>query len=196
MTLSLDLKRTALVVVDVQDGIILRDGVTPNSGEQVIARNNELAAALKNTDAHIVLVRVNNSGSEGFNPVTDAPFVPAQAMPAEGAHLTLDIAEDADAKNVTVVDKHNWGAFYGTDLDVQLRRRGIDTVILTGIATSIGVDTTAREGAQLGYNLVLVPEAMTDLTQQGHDASVDVIFPRLGKVRTVAETLAAIEAAK
>lgn len=79
---------------------------------------------------------------------------------------------------------------------MQLRRRGIDTIILTGIATSIGVDTTAREAAQHGYNLVFVPEAMTDRTDQGHNASVEVIFPRLGKVRTIAEVLAAIEVAK
>ncbi len=110
--------------------------------------------------------------------------------------MSLDIATDETAENVIVVNKHNWGAFYGTDLDVQLRRRGIDTIILTGIATSIGVDTTAREAAQRGYNLVFVPEAMTDRTVQGHDASVEVIFPRLGKIRTVAEVKTAITEAK
>lgn len=131
-----------------------------------------------------------------MNPVTDAPHQVAKPLPDAATRLAMDIAADETATNVTVVNKHNWGAFYGTDLDVQLRRRGIDTIILTGIATSIGVDTTAREAAQHGYNLVLVPEAMTDRTDQGHNASVEVIFPRLGKVRTIAEVLAAIEVAK
>lgn len=196
MALDFDLARTALVVIDVQDGIIRNGVTTPNDGETVIARNNELAAVLKNTSAQIVLVRVKNDGTEGMNPVTDAPHQVAKPLPDAATRLAMDIATDETATNVTVVNKHNWGAFYGTDLDVQLRRRGIDTIILTGIATSIGVDTTAREAAQHGYNLVFVPEAMTDRTDQGHNASVDVIFPRLGKVRTIAEVLVAIEVAK
>lgn len=196
MDLALDLARTALVVIDVQDGIAFKGEATPNTPEQLVARNNELASAMKNTAAQIVLVRVKNDGAEGFNPVTDAPYTPAQLMSAEATRLSLDIATDETAENVIVVNKHNWGAFYGTDLDVQLRRRGIDTIILTGIATSIGVDTTAREAAQRGYNLVFVPEAMTDRTVQGHDASVEVIFPRLGKIRTVAEVKTAITEAK
>ena len=180
MDLTFDLARTALVVIDVQDGIAFSGASTPNTPEQLVARNNELAAVLKNTAAQIVLVRVKNDGAEGFNPVTDAPSTPAQPMSAEATRLSLDIATDETVENV----------------DVQLRRRGIDTIILTGIATSIGVDTTAREAAQRGYNLVFIPEAMTDRTEQGHNASVDVIFPRLGKIRTVAEVKTAIAEAK
>lgn len=196
MDLALDLARTALVVIDVQDGIAFKGEATSNTPEQLVARNNELASAMKNTAAQIVLVRVKNDGAEGFNPVTDAPYTPARPLSTEATRLSLDIATDETAENVIVVNKHNWGAFYGTDLDVQLRRRSIDTIILTGIATSIGVDTTAREAAQRGYNLVFVPEAMTDRTVQGHDASVEVIFPRLGKIRTVAEVKTAITEAK
>ncbi|MFO9690741.1 hypothetical protein ABMD20_10345 [Weissella confusa] len=87
MDLTFDLARTALVVIDVQDGIAFSGAATPNTPEQLVARNNELAAVLKNTAAQIVLVRVKNDGAEGFNPVTDAPSTPAQPMSAEATRL-------------------------------------------------------------------------------------------------------------
>ncbi|TYC49046.1 isochorismatase family protein [Weissella muntiaci] len=194
--LTIDLKTTAVVVIDLQKGIAEREGLAPLSGWDVIERNNELLASLKNTDALITLVRVKNQGTEGFFPVTDNQITSKAPFPVEMTEFSTAIANDADAKNVITVDKHNWGAFYGTDLDVQLRRRGIKTIILTGIATSIGVDTTAREAAQAGYDLILVPDAMTDVNAIAHQSTLDYIFPRLGKVRSLAEVQAAIDQAK
>lgn len=194
--LTLDLKTTALVVIDLQKGIAERTGLAPASGQTIVERNDELLAQLKNTPALIALVRVKNHGGERFSPVTDqAPLGSTKPNQDFTAYSTA-IAADAAANNVIKVNKHNWGAFYGTDLDVQLRRRGIKTVILTGIATSIGVDTTAREAAQAGYDLVLVPEAMADMSAEAHDLTVKHIFPRLGKLRTLAAVEAAIDLAK
>lgn len=189
--LNLDLKKTALVVIDVQAGIAGRPNLAPIDGPTLVDRNNQLADAFVAAKATVVLVRVRNTGREGFNPATDEPTTVASSTPDEFTELALNVKDNQDA-DVVIVDKHNWGAFHGTDLDTQLRRRGIDTIILTGVASSIGVDTTAREGAQAGYNVVFVPEAMTDLTLRGHEFATEVIFPRLGKTRTIADALAVI----
>ena len=89
-----------------------------------------------------------------------------------------------NSNNVHVITKRQWGAFYGTDLDLQLRRRGIDTIALCGISTGIGVDTTAREAFQHGYNQVFVEDAMTASTKEEHDYVCKYIFPRIGQIRT------------
>ncbi|GAK30139.1 isochorismatase [Weissella oryzae SG25] len=194
--LTLDLKTTALVVIDLQKGIAERTGLAPEDGQTIVKRNNELLAQLKNTPALIALIRVKNNGGERFTPATDQVSLGSNQPSQDFTAYSTAIANDVMADNVIKVNKHNWGAFYGTDLDVQLRRRGIKTVILTGIATSIGVDTTAREAAQAGYDLILVPEAMTDMSEEAHDLTVKHIFPRLGKIRTLAAIEAAIDLAK
>ena len=91
-----------------------------------------------------------------------------------------------------VFTKHNWGAFYGTDLDLQLRRRGISTIVLGGIATNIGVESTARQAHERNYQVIFAEDAMTDLTEAGHRHAVDVVFPRIGRVRNVETILAAL----
>ncbi|PES01951.1 isochorismatase, partial [Bacillus anthracis] len=86
--------------------------------------------------------------------------------------------------NEYVVTKRQWGAFFGTDLDIQLRRRGIDTIVLCGIATNIGVESTAREAFQHGYNQIFITDAMTTFSPEEHDMSMHYIFPRIGQLRT------------
>lgn len=86
-----------------------------------------------------------------------------------------------------IVTKQQWGAFYGTDLDLQLRRRGVTQVVLAGIATSIGVESTARSAHEHGYHVTLATDAMTDMSGEAHDNSVRRIFPRLGETGTTDE---------
>ncbi len=88
-----------------------------------------------------------------------------------------------------IISKKQWGAFHGTDLDLQLRRRNLDTLVLCGIASGIGVDTTAREAYQHGYHLIFAIDAMTGFTQAEHEHVRDVIFPRIGRIRTTQEIL-------
>jgi nicotinamidase-related amidase len=92
-----------------------------------------------------------------------------------------------------VVTKRNWSAFYGTDLDLQLRRRGITQVVLTGIATSIGVESTARAAYEHGYNVTLAVDAMADGQEAAHRNSVERIFPRLGETGTTAEIIEVLD---
>ena len=90
------------------------------------------------------------------------------------------------------VTKHQWGAFFGTDLDLQLRRRGIDTIVLCGISTNIGVETTAREAYQHGYNQIFAEDAMSAMSTEEHESSVKHIFPRIGLVRKTDEIVEAV----
>jgi nicotinamidase-related amidase len=91
-----------------------------------------------------------------------------------------------------VVTKRQWGAFYGTELDLELRRRGIRTIVLGGIATNFGVESTARDAYERGYELVFAEDAMAGPTAEAHQFAVTTIFPRIGLVRSSAEVLAAL----
>ena len=92
-----------------------------------------------------------------------------------------------------VVFKRQWGAFYGTDLDLQLRRRGLSTIVLCGIATEAGVESTARDAYERGYELIFASDAMTGLSPEAHANSIERIFPRLGRVRTTTQIIAALQ---
>lgn len=178
--------RTALVAIDLQNGIVGMP-TQPHSGPDVVARTAGLADAFRARGLPVVLVRVS--------------FAPdwADAVPGRTERQARGLAfpEGWD----TVVDelgghpgdirvtKHNWSAFHGTDLDVQLRRRGITQVVLTGIATSIGVESTARDAYAHGYHVTLATDAMADSDPEAHRGSVERIFPRLGESGTTAEVL-------
>jgi nicotinamidase-related amidase len=176
-------EKTALVVIDLQNGIVNRE-CSPYSGAQVVQNASKLMNAFTAKGAFVVLVRVSSvDGKDMLKPNTDSPINPMQ-LP-EGWDVL--IPELANIKNVHVVTKRQWGAFYGTDLDLQLRRRGINTIVLCGISTSIGVDTTAREAFQHGYNQIFVEDAMTAGAQEEHDYVCKYIFPRIGQIRTTEE---------
>ena len=91
-----------------------------------------------------------------------------------------------------MVTKHQPSAFFATDLDVHLRRRGITTVVLCGISTNVGVEATARTGYEHGYNLVFASDAMTARDAELHTMAVTKFFPTIGRVRTTAEIIAAL----
>ncbi|MEU1055790.1 hydrolase [Streptomyces sp. NPDC005876] len=178
--------RTALVVIDLQAGIVAAPTV-PYPAADVVARTVELADAFRARDLPVVLVRVSFAGD-------GADAVPGRTE-AGGAGGTRPagwdavVAELAGHPGDITVTKHNWGAFHGTDLDVQLRRRGVTQIVLTGIATSIGVESTARAAHEHGYHVTLVTDAMSDLDAETHDNSVRRIFPRLGETGGTAELL-------
>lgn len=102
------------------------------------------------------------------------------------------ITELADIPNAYKINKRQWGAFFGTDLDLQLRRRGIETIVLCGISTSIGVDATAREAYQHGYHQIFVEDAMTASTKEEHDYVCNYIFPSIGQIRSSEEVILAL----
>ncbi len=94
-----------------------------------------------------------------------------------------------------VIAKRQWGAFYGTELDLQLRRRGVDTIVLAGISTNVGVESTARDAYERGYEQVFVEDAMSARDAGEHAHTVRAMFPRMGRVRSTADVLAALKVA-
>jgi nicotinamidase-related amidase len=177
--------KTALVVIDLQNSVVALPG-TPLPTSEVVARTVELADAFRKQQLPVILVRVNATADDMLPGRTE--FVrPAGGPPPEGATEIID--ELAGHPEDIVVVKRNWGAFYGTDLDLHLRRRGITQIVLTGVATSIGVESSARAAYEHGYHVTLVSDAMTDLHPDAHQNSIERIFPRLGESGTTAEVL-------
>jgi nicotinamidase-related amidase len=166
----IDPGRTAVVLVDLMTRIVALP-TAPYPGEEVLRRCVALADGLRPGGATVVWVRVERPG------VAEQP---------PGSELSADL--DRHPGDLEVV-KRTVGAFYGTDLDAALRERAIDTLVLGGIATNWGVESTARAAADHGYELVFASDAMTGLDGQAHAFAVEKIFPRLGTVATVAEIL-------
>lgn len=181
----------ALVAIDLQEGLRTAP-TTPHAPAEVIVRTAELARTFRDRGLPVLLVRVTDDGA-GFSPGrTDQGRQRGLARP-EGWDVVVDeLADLGDA----VITKRNPGAFVGTDLDLQLRRRGATQVVLTGISTSGGVEGTARAAHDLGYHVVLVTDAMGDLEQASHHHSVEKIFPRIGETTTTAALRDAFGAAR
>jgi nicotinamidase-related amidase len=178
--------RTALVVIDLQKGVLGID-TSPHTAADVLERSKTLAEAFRAHDLPVVLVRVS-FGADG----ADAPPGRTEAgsrglaRPDGWDELDESLLHEGDI----VVTKRNWGAFHGTDLDVQLRRRGVTQVVLTGVATSAGVESTARAAHEHGYHVTLVTDAMADRSPEIHAHSTELVFPRLGETGTTEEVLA------
>ena len=187
---SLDPTTTALVLIDLQQGIVGMP-VEPHPAELVVANSARMAEAFRAAGAPVFTVRVAPSpdGGDALTTLVDVQRPPRTPTPG-WADIVPEIRRDSDL----LITKKQWGAFYGTDLDLQLRRRRIDTVVLGGIATNMGVESTARAGHEHGYHVVLVEDAMSGLAADDHAFAVTRIFPRLGRVTDTQGVLAALAA--
>lgn len=186
--LQLDPARTALVLIDLQAGIVSL--VPPAIAAAVVGNAAQLAQRFRQLGAAVVLVKVAfPTGPAALKPIADViPALPPAAPPGWADPLPA-LGSGADDIHIT---KRQWGAFYGTDLELQLRRRGIDTLVLGGVATDFGVESTARCAGELGFNQVFAEDAMRALSDEGHRGTVARVFPRLGRVRSTAQVLAAL----
>ncbi|WP_336220863.1 hydrolase [Citrobacter amalonaticus] len=187
--LHLNAKTTALVVIDLQEGILPFAG-GPHSANDVVARAARLAKAFRAKGAPVVMVRVGWSEdyADALKQPVDAP-TPATALPENWWSYPQALGKTDSDLDVT---KRQWGAFYGTDLELQLRRRGIDTIVLCGISTNIGVESTARNAWELGFGLVIAEDACSAASSEQHQNSLTHIFPRIARVRSVDEIVDAL----
>jgi nicotinamidase-related amidase len=188
--LTLDPKTTALVVIDLQIGIVDMPTV-PHAVADVVTRADSIAKRFREHQALVVLVHVDTgpSGELFPRPITDVERPKMTPSPNWSAIVSELGPETGDV----VVTKHQPSAFFGTDLEVQLRRRGMQTIVLCGISTNVGVEATARTGFEHGFNLVFVEDAMAARDADLHATSTAKFFPTIGRVRTTAEVLAAFE---
>ncbi|GBU13154.1 isochorismatase family protein [Enterobacterales bacterium] len=189
--MKLDPKTTALVLIDLQKGILPFAG-GPHSAQQVLDNATDLAERFRQLGSPVVMVRVgwSETFAEALKQEVDVPAkLPEGGLPAVWWEFPEQLKVTDD--DIQVI-KRQWGAFYGTDLDLQLRRRGITTIVLAGISTNIGVESTARNAWEHGYELVIAEDACSAHDNDNHQSSVKNIFPRISRVRSTVEVLAAL----
>jgi nicotinamidase-related amidase len=173
-------RKTALVVIDLQKGLAGRPFVHPF--EEIVRNSARLAAAFREHGLPVVLVNAT-----GLAPGrTEDPARVRGEFPPGFADLLPEL--DAQPSDI-LVTKQRWGAFTGTSLHQSLQERGVTQVVVTGVATQFGVESTARSAHELGYHVVLAIDAMTSGDVASHDHTVERIFPRLGETGTTDEVL-------
>ena len=188
-SLTIDAASTALVLIDLQRGIAGMQ-TTPHVASDVVARAVQLANRFRERSALVVLVHVD-PGPKGIlfpRTLTDVPR-PVPDYPPDWTRIVPELGpRDGDV----VVTKHHPCAFHATDLDLQLRRRAVRTVVLGGISTNVGVEATARAGYELGYDIVFVEDAMAAREADLHTFSITRFFPTIGRVRSTDDVLGAL----
>ncbi|KVL50434.1 isochorismatase family protein [Burkholderia territorii] len=175
--------QTALVVIDLQKGIVALPAA--HAVAPVIEHTRELLDAFRSRGLPVVLVNV-----AGGAPGRTQQQVRLDALPADWTDLLPELNRQPSDH---VVTKKTWGAFTGTGLDAHLKAAGVTQIVLAGIATSIGVESTARQAHELGYNVTLAIDAMTDLNADAHANSVERLFPRLGETGSTQEIIALLD---
>ena len=177
----------ALVVIDLQKGITALPTVHPV--DEIIVRTAQLARAFRKRGLPVVLVNVTDAAPGR----TDAGPRNLSSFPADWTELVPELEQHPDDY---LVSKQRVGAFIGTSLDDYLRQRGATQVFLAGVATSLGVESTARSAHDHGYNVVLVVDAMTDRDPEAHRHSIEKIFPRLGETAKTDDVLKLLQEAR
>jgi nicotinamidase-related amidase len=180
---QLSAKNTALVLIDLQKGV-LGMPVAPYSGAEVYDRSMHLAQRVREAAGLVVHVRVSFSSdlADALRPPVDQPSNFSALPPGWD-----ELAGPVNPSDL-VITKRQWGAFHGTELDLQLRRRGIRCIVLGGIATNIGVESTARSAAEHGYELVIPEDLCSSVSAEMHAFSFKHILPRLART-TIAEAI-------
>jgi nicotinamidase-related amidase len=181
--IALDPKSTALVLIDLQNGILGRT-LAPVSAQNLLERGKPLARRFRAAGAPVVLVNVKPP-LDGPERQDDEPSALPKVLPTGFADLAPGLAAPGDI----LITKSTWGAFFRTDLDAELKRRAVRTIVLSGVATHVGVDTTARQAWELGYEIVIARDVTTSLAVEPHEATMRHIFPRIARI-TDADALA------
>ena len=169
-------RTTALVLIDLQNAVLGRK-LAPISADELVARGKALAAKFRAAGAPVVLVNVVPK-LDGPVRQVDEPTRPPKTLPAGFADLAPGLAGPGDI----LITKSTWGAFFMTDLDSELKNRGVSTIVLGGVATHIGVEATARQAWELGYELVIARDVTTSLAVEPHEGTMRHIFPRIARV--------------
>jgi len=184
--LTLDPKKTALVVIDLQNALMELKAV-PHPVADVVRASRRIAEALRSRGGLVVWVRVDMN--DFLNLPADQPMPKRGPMPPELSEIAPSTGREATD---LVITKRHWGAFAKTALEEELRRRGIDTIVLTGISTNIGVESTLRQGAGLGFAFVVAEDACSGQDEGDHRFAFEKIFPRIARVRTADEVIQAL----
>lgn len=184
MSLTLLDTNTALIVVDLQKGIVGLPLAHPIA--DVIRRTRALIEAFRGQGLPVVLV---NATGRAPGRTEQPPRL--QTLPEGWTDLIPEL--DAQPGDI-VVTKRTWGAFASTDLEARLKARGVTQVVVTGVATGTGVESTARQAFEQGFNVTLAVDAMTDARSEAHAYCLANVFPRLGETGTTQQIIDLLEA--
>jgi nicotinamidase-related amidase len=175
---------TALIVIDLQKGIV-NGSFVPPIGE-VIDRTRALIDVFRARNLPVVLVNV-----------AGRPQGRTEQGPRSNTSMSegwADLLPQLDQRpSDIVVTKRSWGAFATTDLESQLKARGVTQVVVTGVATSVGVEATARQAYEQGFHVTLAFDAMTDIREEAHEYSLKKVFPRVGETGSTEEIISLLE---
>jgi len=183
--IQLDAATTALVLIDLQHGIVGMS-LAPKTGVEIAEAGRAMAERCRAAKSTVVLVNVawSDDYTDALQSKVDRPMVrPEGGLGAQWSTLIEGLAQPGDLR----ITKRQWGAFFGTELDLQLRRRGIRTIVLAGIATNFGVESTARQAWELGYEVVVLRDACAAITAELHDMAFDHILPRIARVAVASD---------
>src|SRR5476649_639578 len=182
--MNLEPSSTALVLIDLQHSNVARE-LAPHTAQQVVENGARLANAVRRSGGTVVYVRV--LVNELLRLPADVSLARDPSAPPPPPQASELVEQAGCQAGDIVIAKRQWGAFHGTELDQQLRRRGIRTLIMGGIATNFGVESTARAAFDLGYAMVFAHDAMSSLKAEIHQFAVQTIFPFIGHVRSTDE---------
>lgn len=191
MEINIQKDKTALVVIDLQKGILGLPQSGPYSPQEVLENTKKIAEEFRKNNMPVFLFRVATSpdSKDALKPIADNQMSRRGAPEPDWADIDPGLLH---ADYDFVLTKKQWGGFYGTELDLQLRRRGIGTIVLCGISTNIGVESTARQAFEFGYNQIFLEDACTAFTAEEHESTFKNIFSRIGLVRKTAEVIEAL----
>ena len=187
--LTIDKRKTCLVVIDLQKGIASMQ-TEPYDTKTVISNAVKLAEAFRANKMPVFLVHVAFSEQTALQPIADLVMPSRGEVPADWADI---VPELGPAPSDVVITKRQWGAFYGTELDLRLSRGRLDTIVLAGIATTYGVESTARFAYEYGYQQIFAEDAMSDRSKEAHSSSIEFVLKRIGRVRKTADILNALK---
>jgi Amidases related to nicotinamidase len=191
MVLEIDNKSTALVVIDLQKGIAsMGRNLVPYDANTVIKNASELAESFRKHNMPVFLVHVVPDKGAMLNVLADdSAWSGSSEMPPDFTDIVPELGpKDHDV----VISKKQWGAFYGTDLELRLRRGEVKTIILCGISTTHGVESTARFAYEMGFQQIFAEDAMTAMTKEMHESTINNVFKKMGRVRKTSEIVSSL----
>lgn len=187
---DLEPRRTALVLIDLQNWT-LGMPIAPHPASTVVGNAARLACSLKASGGTIILTRADFS--PGYADVLRQPVDLPLSLPEGGlSRSAVMVSQAFDVEPDVVITKRQWSAFHSTELDLQLRRRGISTIILGGVMTNFGVESTARDAWQHSYSVIVAEDASSSINADMHRFSIEKILPRVARVRTTADILSSL----
>ena len=170
--------KTALIVIDLQKGILALPGV--ENPLEIVAKARVIAEQFRHHKLPVVLVTVAG------RPIGRADRIVAESQPpADWEELVPELGAQPEDLRIT---KRTWGAF-STDLNAQLKALGVTQVVILGVATSVGVESTVRQAHELGYHVSVVTDAVTDMSADAHHNSITRVFPKISETGSTQDLL-------